>query len=168
MRFLLPISIACFLISSLTVGETASAQAPDIRNIRPHVMLLVDTSGSMERKPDCICSTPACLECLPVCSAGTYEQNRWAVVAQALAGEFTPFECNSDTRIGGIYTGQYDEALPLLNEIISSAEERGAQLVLARHLQLRAGILEAWYRHSEAQTDRNRAQEMLRRSGAAG
>jgi type IV pilus assembly protein PilY1 len=88
---------------------TAAAQAPDIRNIRPHVMLLVDTSGSMERKPNCICSTPACLECLPLCSAGAYEENRWALVAQALTGEFSPYECNSDTRIGGIYTGEYDE-----------------------------------------------------------
>jgi len=72
-------------------------------------MLLVDTSGSMERKPNCICSTPACLECLPVCGAGTFEQNRWSVVAQALTGEFTPYECSPQTRIGGIYTGQYDE-----------------------------------------------------------
>ncbi|MBW2402682.1 MAG: hypothetical protein JRF42_02485 [Deltaproteobacteria bacterium] len=91
------------------MSADVSAQEPDIRNIRPHFVLLVDTSGSMERKPDCICSTPACLECLPVCSAGTYEQNRWSVVAQALTGEFSPYECNSDTRIGGIYTGQYDE-----------------------------------------------------------
>jgi type IV pilus assembly protein PilY1 len=72
-------------------------------------MLLVDTSGSMERKPNCICTTPACLECLPVCGVGTYEQNRWSVVAQALTGEFIPYECNSDARIGGIYTGEYDE-----------------------------------------------------------
>ena len=109
MRFLLPISIASLLIALLADGGTASAQSPDIRNIRPHVMLLVDTSGSMERKPDCLCTTPACLECLPICGAGVYEQNRWAVVAQALTGEFSPYECNSDTRIGGIYTGQYDE-----------------------------------------------------------
>jgi type IV pilus assembly protein PilY1 len=91
------------------MGASASAQTGDIRNIRPHVVLLVDTSGSMERKPDCICSTPACLECLPVCSAGNYEENRWGIVAQALTGEFSPYECNSDTRIGGIYSGQYDE-----------------------------------------------------------
>jgi type IV pilus assembly protein PilY1 len=96
------------LITLLTGSGVASAQ-DDIRNIRPHVVLLVDTSGSMERKPDCICTTPACLECLPLCSAGTYEQNRWSTVAQALTGEFSPYECNADTRIGGIYSGQYDE-----------------------------------------------------------
>ncbi len=98
--------IGCLVAAALS--GRAAAQ-PDIRNIRPHVMLLVDTSGSMERKPNCICTTPACLECLPVCSAGSYEENRWALVAQALTGEFSPYECNADTRIGGIYTGQYDE-----------------------------------------------------------
>ncbi len=30
-------------------------------------------------------------------------------MAQALTGEFTPYECNADIRIGGIYAGQYDE-----------------------------------------------------------
>ncbi len=109
MKLWLRIVVACSLLASLGTGLHVSAQDPDIRNIRPHVMLLIDTSGSMERKPDCLCTTPACLECLPVCSAGSYEQNRWSVVAQSLTGEFTPYECNSDIRIGGIYSGQYDE-----------------------------------------------------------
>lgn len=109
MRAWLHITWVGLVLASLGASAHVSAQAPDIRNIRPHVMLLVDTSGSMERLPDCICSTPACLECLPVCSAGTYEQNRWSIVAQALTGEFTPYECSSETRIGGIYSGEYDE-----------------------------------------------------------
>ena len=109
MRFLIPILAFCSLVTSLSVADSASAQGPDIRNIRPHVMLLVDTSGSMERKPDCICSTPACLECIPTCAPGAYEENRWSIVAQALTGEFSPYECNAETRLGGIYSGQYDE-----------------------------------------------------------
>jgi len=110
MRRFSTITLGFLFLASLALGTgRASAQAPDIRNIRPHVMLLVDTSGSMERKPNCICVTPACLECLPVCSAPTFEQNRWSVVAQALTGEFTPYECSSENRIGGIYVGQYDE-----------------------------------------------------------
>ena len=109
MRFWLHITLLGLFVAFLGPGAKVVAQSPDIRNIRPHVMLLVDTSGSMERKPNCICTTPACLECLPVCAAGTAEQNRWSVVAQALTGEFTPYECNSDVRIGGIYTGEYDE-----------------------------------------------------------
>ena len=102
MRFWFYIAWLGLFLTSLGTAKV-SAQEPDIRNIRPHVMLLVDTSGSMERKPNCLCTTPACLECLPVCSAGSYEENRWALVAQALSGEFSPYECNADTRIGGIY-----------------------------------------------------------------
>ena len=94
----------------------------------------------MERKPNCICTTPACLECLPLCSAGTYEQNRWSVVAQALAGEFSPYECNSDTRIGGIYTGEYDEGyflphIQLPQEIATYAGSQSGNGVLDIYLE---------------------------------
>ena len=109
MRYWLHFTLLGLFVGILGPSANVAAQAPDIRNIRPHVMLLVDTSGSMERKPNCLCTTPACLECLPVCAIGNYEQNRWSVVAQALTGEFAPYECNEDLRIGGIYTGQYDE-----------------------------------------------------------
>jgi type IV pilus assembly protein PilY1 len=140
MRFPLPILAASLLVALLASGGTAAAQAPDIRNIRPHVMLLVDTSGSMERKPNCICSTPACLECLPLCSAGSYEENRWALVAQALTGEFSPYECNSDTRIGGIYSGEYDEGyflphIQLPQEIGSYTGTQSSNGVLDTYLE---------------------------------
>ncbi|MDH3655873.1 MAG: PilC/PilY family type IV pilus protein [Myxococcales bacterium] len=140
MRFWLHITLLGLFVASLGPSAGVSAQSPDIRNIRPHVMLLVDTSGSMERKPNCICSTPACLECLPVCGAGTYEQNRWSVVAQALTGEFTPYECNSDLRIGGIYTGQYDEGyflphIQLPQEIPAYAGSQSANGVLDTYIE---------------------------------
>lgn len=140
MRFRLPILTAFLLSAWLLQANAGFAQAPDIRNIRPHVMLLVDTSGSMERKPDCICTTPACLECLPVCSAGAYEQNRWAIVAQALTGEFSPYECNADTRIGGIYAGQYDEGyflphIQLPQEIGTYTGTQGGNGILDTYLE---------------------------------
>jgi type IV pilus assembly protein PilY1 len=140
MRFFLPILFLASCFGALIVGTPVSAQAPDIRNIRPHVMLLVDTSGSMERKPDCICSTPACLECIPVCSAGTYEQNRWSIVAQALTGEFTPYECNAETRLGGIYSGQYDEGyflphIQLPQELVAYAGSQSGNGVLDTYLE---------------------------------
>ena len=103
------LAFAISLGAALGYSATAQAQEPDLRNIRPHVMLLVDTSGSMERKPNCICATPQCQECLPVCSAPTPEQNRWAIVTQALTGEFLPFACASEARTGTTYEGQYDE-----------------------------------------------------------
>ena len=110
MRSVLPLAVALLVLGvAIVPSREAGAQDPDIRNVRPHVMLLIDTSGSMERKPECICVTPACLECLPICTAPTFEQNRWSIVAQALTGEFSPYECLSEDRIGGIYVGQYDE-----------------------------------------------------------
>ncbi len=140
MRFWLYIALLGLFVASLGPNARVSAQAPDIRNIRPHVILLVDTSGSMERKPNCICSTPACLECIPVCGAGTYEQNRWSVVAQALTGEFTPYECNSDLRIGGIYVGEYDEGyflphIQLPQEIPAYGGSQSANGVLDTYIE---------------------------------
>jgi len=85
----------------------ARGQAPDVRNIRPVVMLLVDTSGSMEYKLGCRCTTPGCSECAPDCSAG--ERNRWATVLEALNGRYQGFTCNAEPRVGGVYTGQYDQ-----------------------------------------------------------
>ena len=140
MKFWLHITLLGLFVAFLGPSAEVAAQSPDIRNIRPHVMLLIDTSGSMERKPNCICTTPACLECLPVCGAGTYEQNRWSVVAQALTGEFTPYECNSDLRIGGIYTGEYDEGyflphIQLPQEIPSYAGTQSANGVLDTYIE---------------------------------
>ena len=140
MRFWLHIALLGILAFTFSPGAKVSAQAPDIRNIRPHVMLLVDTSGSMERKPNCLCTTPACLECLPVCAPGNYEQNRWSVVAQALTGEFSPYECNADLRIGGIYTGQYDEGyflphIQLPQEIPGYGGTQGSNGVLDTYIE---------------------------------
>jgi hypothetical protein len=75
-----------------------------------------------------------------VCSAGTYEQNRWSVVAQALAGEFSPYECSAQTRIGGIYTGQYDEGyflphIQLPQEIATYAGSQSTNGVLDIYLE---------------------------------
>jgi type IV pilus assembly protein PilY1 len=134
------ITLLGLIVAFLGPSAKVSAQDPDIRNIRPHVVLLVDTSGSMERKPNCICSTPACLECIPICGAGTYEQNRWSVVAQALTGEFIPYECNSDLRIGGIYSGQYDEGyflphIQLPQEIPTYGGSQSANGVLDTYIE---------------------------------
>ncbi len=90
----------------LVGGTTASAQAPDVRNIRPVVMLLVDSSGSMQRRGSCVCSTPTCVECEPVCRAG--QQNRWATVLQALTGSWEAWDCLAESRAGAGYAGEPD------------------------------------------------------------
>ena len=51
------------------------------------MLLVVDTSGSMERLADCECETPACDECLPDCGRG--QRNRWADTLEALPGPIT-------------------------------------------------------------------------------
>lgn len=102
-----------FMVASwLAVGAAtgASAQAPDMRDIRPIVMLLTDTSGSMERLPSCVCRTPGCAECFPRCSSspGESDRNRWAVVLEALTGTFRDYTCSREDRNTAAYLGQYD------------------------------------------------------------
>ncbi len=95
-----------------TVASPAAAQptAPDLRSIPPAVMLLVDTSGSMERLPGCVCTTAGCDECLPACtSSGTSTRNRWAVTLEALTGSWSSFTCQAFDRRTPAFDGQYDE-----------------------------------------------------------
>ena len=114
-------------LSLLMVGSVAHAQptAPDIREIKPNVFLMLDASGSMSRKPDCICTTPErtdCSECLPTCGVGvgTNEKNRWAYIVEALTGEWTGgYTCEREARLGTgsvtgqNYTAQYDSTYHL-------------------------------------------------------
>lgn len=97
---------------------TAHAVDPDIRSIRPTVMLLVDSSLSMEYMPSYIpsgasrgCSAAgAC----PVCVGGVADQrNRWTTTLEALTGTFSSFSCTKQAdptgyRTTGMFVGQYD------------------------------------------------------------
>ncbi len=100
--------VAAFAVVGAAAG--AKAQAPDIRDVRPLVMLLVDTSGSMEKLPACVCSTPACTECRPTCTSvpGTSDRNRWTTVLEALTGTMSDFTCSTEDRSAASYVGQYD------------------------------------------------------------
>ena len=95
--------IFCLFLLALTTISKAEGQitTPDARNISPAVMLLLDSSGSMERVNNCICTTSNCTECLPTCSNtnnGVNQQNRWSVIVQALGGDYSPFKCLQTTR----------------------------------------------------------------------
>ncbi|MGB0679624.1 MAG: pilus assembly protein [Polyangiales bacterium] len=92
----------------LGAGLAQAQSAPDIRNIRPIVMLLVDTSGSMERLPNCVCQTPMCRECLPSCSADNPQRNRWAMISEALSGSWSSFACTEQDRQQSTFFGKYD------------------------------------------------------------
>ena len=99
-----------FALGATTMGlpTQAAAQAPDVRNVRPVVMLMVDTSGSMERLGDCACTSgsPSCTNCLPDCTRS--QQNRWATVLEALTGGFNDFSCTTQSRNTAAYATQYD------------------------------------------------------------
>jgi len=99
------VALALGLFSALGLATTAEAQsAPDLRNIRPMITLLVDSSGSMERTVGCTCTTPSCRECLPDCATPDY--NRWAILLEAFTGEFDTFTCTETDR--SAYVGDYD------------------------------------------------------------
>ena len=89
-------------------NPVAAQGAPDIRSVPPVVMLLVDTSGSMQKIGDCACSTPTCSECMPNCGVASPDRNRWATVTEALTGEFPSFGCNVQDRNLGSFAGQPD------------------------------------------------------------
>lgn len=85
------------ILAGLVVAAPApaAAQAPDIREIPPHVMLLLDTSGSMEKRPGCACTTPECTECLPSDPTnGPVDpavRNRWGIMLEALTGQIVGY-----------------------------------------------------------------------------
>src|ERR1041384_1589560 len=83
--------IALAVCAARAQAQTAVSE-PDIRDIQPFVMVIVDSSGSMEYLPNCTCSTLGCSECLPNCGltndmAGeppAGKKNRWATLLEAL------------------------------------------------------------------------------------
>ena len=113
-----PLALATLLAFVAGPLGTAHAVDPDIRSIRPAVMLLVDSSLSMEYMSSYVpsgasrgCATPgAC----PACTGGASDQkNRWTTTLEALTGTFDPFTCTRQSDASGfrttaMYVGQYD------------------------------------------------------------
>lgn len=114
---LLLLSSLALAVAGPLVG-TARAVDPDVRSIRPAVMLLVDSSLSMEYMTSYVpagasrgCATPgAC----PVCTGGAGDQkNRWTTTLEALTGTFGSYTCTRQSDASGyrttpMYLGQYD------------------------------------------------------------
>jgi type IV pilus assembly protein PilY1 len=102
-------SLVASVLLLFALPATVSAQ-DDLSGIVPYIMLVVDTSGSMERQAECSCTTPACVECLPRCNLPNdpisfrpppEKINRWAVTLEALTGEFNNFACDPIERTEG-------------------------------------------------------------------
>ncbi len=81
-------SLASLLVGSLLVPSTAHAQA-DVERPLPNVMLLVDTSGSMEFR--------AADNTLPQCSpgnpSGVNQKSRWIDLVEVMTGTIKDYSC---------------------------------------------------------------------------
>lgn len=106
LRFLLALSV--FLSALCLFSTRAEAQAGDVRSVPPIIMMLVDSSGSMQTVGECVCQTPACSECLPDCSVASPERNRWATVVEALTGTIEGYTCQSVNRNTASFAGEPD------------------------------------------------------------
>ena len=126
-----------------TLPQSASADAPDIRSVRPVVMLAVDTSGSMERRADCRCTTVACTECLPMCRRGSYQRNRWSMVLEALTGSFRTYTCTSTQRRDAFFRGQYDQGyyLPHIDLPLSAANQQNNGILDTYRDRIKFGLM---------------------------
>lgn len=102
--------VALILLGAGSVAPRAQAQDPDVRTLQPVVMLVLDTSGSMEGRLGCSCTanpnTNLCDECYPTCGAtnGTDQRNRWAVAVETLTGTFGTFDCTQFNRNTSSFT----------------------------------------------------------------
>jgi type IV pilus assembly protein PilY1 len=91
-RIRIGLALAGGLAALTSVNDARAQGAGSAGRPLPDVLLLVDNSGSMERKPD---------NQLPSCTAGdaSSEPNRWAMLLQAMTGNFQPyFSCASVSR----------------------------------------------------------------------
>ncbi len=82
-------AVGAILLAILLVPAQAAAQT-DVRLIRPDVMLLLDTSGSMEWMPGADGVPPVCNPGNPIL---VNERNRWALATEVLTGTFAGFSC---------------------------------------------------------------------------
>ncbi len=98
-------SVAISVGLSLAASSVHGQAALDVQRPKPVVMLLVDSSGSMERMPGYGTTTT---QEFPDCRPGSTERNRWAVTVEALTGTFQDYQCRVEQRTEPKYRSQYD------------------------------------------------------------
>lgn len=90
--------IYLLLLSIILTNKSAWAQS-DIDPPMPNVLLLVDSSGSMERMID---------NSLPKCNPGvTTPLNRWATLLTVLTGTLTDYSCHELKRTSSLFNKEY-------------------------------------------------------------
>ncbi len=113
--------LTALLGASVSLPAAAQSGPLDANSVRPAVMLMVDTSGSMERLPD-DGSNPLCDSCVPSCTGDTLvdrnNKTRWALTIEALTGTIQDYTCVSEDRSSGSYVStdyDYGYYLPHIN-----------------------------------------------------
>ncbi len=125
--------------SSLSASGTAGDAGADASGPPgPIVLMLLDTSGSLEKVPASVCTCPAtgdpaCVTCLPDCSLDDSTQhnlelktNRWAHVVSAMSGSFVNFGCTSlerTTANGATYDVGYNLPYHRINADVIQRED---------------------------------------------
>ena len=105
--------------------------------IAPLVMIVLDTSGSMERLAECVCETPSCTECLPDCASDPAQKNRWAETLEVLTGTYESFTCEALERTGPDFTYDADYTFPYHKP---SGAQRSDGVLREHAARLRFGI----------------------------
>ncbi|RYZ63535.1 MAG: hypothetical protein EOP08_10760, partial [Proteobacteria bacterium] len=101
--FLHTVRVAAMAATLFAAGNVHAQLAGTQTGQTPNVLLLVDTSGSMERMSN---------GTMPTCNPGTQTApNRWGSLVQALTGSFQPFySCSTIPRTSPEFTAQYTGA----------------------------------------------------------
>ena len=95
-------TVASAVLGMAAMGSVAHAQEPDVRNVRPNVMLLVDTSGSMETV---IGGRSGSIEGRSSnCGLAVAERDRWTSLLEVLTGDFATYRCRADGTVAEPYT----------------------------------------------------------------
>lgn len=103
--------ITAVAVATVTLGllPSAEAQMPggvhSAKVVRPHVMLALDTSGSMEWRVATFADGD---DRMPTCkmSTGEFERSRWLTAVEVLTGSYIGYKCQQRTR-GGQRAGYF-------------------------------------------------------------
>jgi type IV pilus assembly protein PilY1 len=87
------VAAACLLAPLLATGSARAQATAGVEKPPPNVLLLVDTSGSMELKADN--TAPVCN---PLSPTLTNQKNRWVDLVEVLTGTFSNYSCWSQDR----------------------------------------------------------------------
>ena len=84
------LTVASAVLGISAMGSAARADEPDVRNVRPNVMLLIDTSSSMTNALGA--GSGSIAGRISNCGAAP-ERDRWTSLVEVLTGDFATFNC---------------------------------------------------------------------------